>query len=121
MPRRGRRHCCVRALGPIVVVTTVALLGTGIGVILIDRRPAWLLLAHKASFVVWFGAMTVHVVGHALETPALAIADFRRGAGERVPGATTCFLLVVAAFVIGIGLGVVSRGWVQHWQILHSG
>ena len=119
--RKGPPPLLLRALGPIVVVTTVALLGTGIGVILIDRRPAWLLLAHKASFVVWFGAMTVHVVGHALETPALAIADFRRGARERVPGATTRFLLVVVAFVIGIGLGVVSLGWVQHWQILHSG
>ena len=83
--QKGAPPFVLRALGPIVVLLTVAVLGTGIGALLTHRHGQWLLL-HKASFILWFGAMTIHVLGHALETPALAIADMRSGAREEAPG-----------------------------------
>ena len=84
--RKGPPPLVLRLLGPVVVVTTVTLLASGIGVLL-THRVRWLLFAHKASFVLWFGAMTVHVLGHVFETPALAVADLGRAARGRVPGA----------------------------------
>ena len=41
------------------------------------------LAAHKACFVVWFGAMSVHVLGHVLKLPGLARADLG-GRGARL-------------------------------------
>ena len=70
----------------------------------------------EASFVLWFGAMTIHVLGHGLETPALAIADWRRAARRRVPGATGRLVLLGVTFALGIVLGVASLPWAHHWH-----
>ena len=117
---KGPPPLLLRALGPVVVGTTVALLATGVGAILTDRRTEWLVRAHKASFVLWFGAMTLHVLGHALETPALAIADLRRALRSRASGVAGRIALLVVTLVVGIALGVLSIGWARHWQTLHA-
>lgn len=113
---KGPPPLLLRLLGPVVVVTTVVLFATGIAAVLRGRSTRWLVEAHKASFILWFGAMTVHVLGHALETPALAIADVRRGVRERASGATTRILLVFVALATGLALALVSIGWAHHWQ-----
>jgi hypothetical protein len=115
---KGPPPVVLRILGPFVVVTTIALLATGIGALLTDRT-AWLVQAHKASFIVWFGAMTIHVLGHALETPALAVADLRRDAQRHAPGARARLALLGVTLAIGIALGIVSIGWTHHWQAVH--
>jgi hypothetical protein len=116
---KGPPPLILRLLGPVVVGTTVTLLATGIGALLTHGRARWLLLAHKISFVLWFGAMTIHVLWHALETPALAVADLRLAARRQVPGATARIALVVVAFAIALTLGVFSLGWVHGWRGRH--
>ena len=113
---KGPPPLLLRLLGPVVGATTLALLATGIGALLTSRRVRWLLFAHKASFVLWFGAMTIHVLGHALETPALAVADLSRAARQRVPGAGARFALLLTTCAIALALGGVSIGWVHHWR-----
>jgi hypothetical protein len=113
---KGAPPLLLRALGPVVVATTIALFATGIAALLSARRNQLLLTAHKASFILWFGAMTVHVLGHILETPALAIADVRAAERGRAPRAATRALLLVLALATGIMLGFISLGWVHHWQ-----
>ena len=116
---KGPPPLLLRLLGPVVVVTTVALLATGIGAILTDRRSSWVVAAHKVSFILWFGAMTIHVLGHALETPALAVGDLRAAARGQIPGATARIALVFVSVTIAVALGLVSIGWAHHWQSLH--
>ena len=116
--RKGPPPIVLRILGPVVTATTVAVLATGIGTLLV-RRSHWLGLAHKASFIVWFGAMSLHVLGHALETPALALADGHRNRRTEAPGAATRIAVLVAVTVAGVGLAVLSLRWVQHWHHVH--
>jgi hypothetical protein len=113
--RKGPPPIVLRLLGPVVTVTTVLVLATGISTLL-ARHVAWLQLAHKASFVVWFGAMTIHVLGHALETPALAFADWRRSQRRLAPGASVRIALLALLFLVGVSLAVATRGWAHHWQ-----
>jgi hypothetical protein len=75
--RKGPPPPLLRVLGPLVVVTTLTLLGSGFALMFVAaglRQP--LLLLHKASFLVWFGAMAVHVLGHFVETARLAPRDW---------------------------------------------
>jgi hypothetical protein len=116
---KGPPHVLLRALGPLVAITTVGLLATGIGAVLEGQRAGWLGRAHKAFFILWFGAMTVHVLGHAFETPALAVADLRRRARMQAPGAATRLLLFAATGAVAVVLGFVGIGWAHHWQALH--
>jgi hypothetical protein len=62
---KGPPHPILRILGPVVILTSLAVIGTGIGLIYTgpDHRDP-LLTLHKASFIVWFVAMAVHVLSH---------------------------------------------------------
>jgi hypothetical protein len=109
----------LRALGPVVTVTTIGVLATGIAAVLDTGGSRWFALAHKASFIVWFAAMTLHVLGHALETPALAFADWRRARRRQSPGAGARFAILGTALVVGVPLAFASLSWAHHWHQLH--
>lgn len=75
--RKGPPHPVLRILGPVVILTTVALLGTGVALgVLSGSAQRNMLFWHKASFVLWFAAMTLHVLGHIAETARLGPRDW---------------------------------------------
>jgi len=114
---KGPPPIILRLLGPVVTVTTVAVFATGIAAVL-NRGSHWLVPAHKASFILWFGAMTLHVLGHVLETPALALADLRRVGRAEANGAGARLGLFALAALTGVVLATASLGWAHHWQHL---
>ena len=116
---KGPPPLVLRALGPVVTVTTIALFATGIAAVLDTGGSRWFALAHKASFIVWFAAMTLHVLGHALETPSLAFADWRRSRRRQAPGARARFAILGTAFAVGVPLAFASLSWAHHWHQLH--
>jgi hypothetical protein len=118
---KGPPPIVLRLLGPVVSVLTVAVVATGIGAVL-RRDVHWVVLAHKASFILWFGAMTIHVLGHALETPALALGDLRSrfGRAPRVPGTGWRTAILALALAAGLPLAIASLGWARHWQHLRG-
>ena len=112
---KGPPPVVLRLLGPVVTVTTVAVLVTGVAAVL-HRGSDWLVQAHKASFVAWFGVMVVHVLGHVLETPALALADLRRAGRAESPGAGARLGAFVVVAIVGVALATASLGWAHHWR-----
>jgi hypothetical protein len=75
---KGPPHVILRMLGPVVMASSVAVLGTGIGLIYAGpshREP--LLTLHKGSFIVWVAAMTIHVLGHLTEGARLTWRELR--------------------------------------------
>jgi hypothetical protein len=73
--RKGPPAPLVRLLGPLVVATSLSVLGTGVLLAIIGPgNPRWLFL-HKASFVLWFGVMTIHVLVYAPRLPGLLIGS----------------------------------------------
>jgi hypothetical protein len=75
---RGPPRLLLRALAPLLVLTTVAVLATGIVLVLVgpQHRGPWLLL-HKASFALWAPAFGVHVLAYVWRVPRLALAAAR--------------------------------------------
>jgi len=69
--RRGPPHLLLRAIvAPVLVASTIVLFGSGVG--LLGQREGALVGLHKASFLVWFGATTVHVLTRVLSYGACA-------------------------------------------------
>ena len=68
---KGPPHIAMRLLAPLLVLSTLTVLGTGVA--LLALGPAHhrdiLLGLHKASFLVWFGVMSVHVLVYAPRLP----------------------------------------------------
>src|SRR4051794_37689492 len=73
--RKGPPAPLLRILGPFVVVFTIAVLATGVAAAVAEPHTRWL-TAHKATFIVWFAVMTVHVLAHVFDTLRLARADW---------------------------------------------
>ena len=107
--RRGPPPILLRVAGPVVVATSLAVLGSGIALVAFHPHPSWAKLAHKVTFILWFGAMTLHVLGHARDTPALAAADFQPA--QASAGRAARLSAVVASIALGIGLAVWSLSW----------
>ena len=115
--RKGPPPVLLRLLGPVVVILTLVLLFSGVGLLLFSRP--WLplpLKVHKASFVLWFCAMTVHVLGHLGEVFRLAPRDWLRRSRREVTGAGARQWLIAASLVAGVLLGFLLLGHVGHWE-----
>jgi len=115
---KGPPHPLLRVTGPLLVVSTLALLGTGIALVALGRHVGnsylWL---HKATFFVWGALLAIHVLGHLRETATLTAADWReRAAPARLAGADARLSLLVVTLAVGVALGIVSLGWVGSWH-----
>jgi hypothetical protein len=104
--RKGPPAPLLRLLGPLVVLLTLAVLATGLALLLapVPDRPA-LLRLHQASFVVWFFVMALHVLGHFLDTARLAPRDWYWRTRRQVAGAGLRQWTVAASLAVGFLLG----------------
>jgi len=76
-----------------------------------------LIFFHKLSFFVWVGAMTVHVLGHLLELPKLALPDWRRRGGREaaLAGAGMRIALLGTSLLAGLVLALATISVASPW------
>jgi len=114
--RKGPPPPLLRLLGPFVVVLTVVLMASGIALLLGPHSMRGeLLKVHQVSFVLWFIAMVVHVLGHILDTARLAPRDFYWRTRHQIRGAGRRQWLLVSALALGLLLAVVVAPKVGPW------
>lgn len=96
-----------RLIAPVVVVSTVILFATGVELWWFGRSlgPIWL-RAHQLSFVLWFGATGIHVLGYIVRAPTLALADFQ--GGSRLAGRQCRRYTVGFALLLGVVLAIAT-------------
>jgi cytochrome c biogenesis protein CcdA len=113
---KGPPPAVLRVLGPFVAMTTIILFASGI--VLLLAPLAWrpdTLLVHQASFVVWFGCMTIHVLAHIRETAQLSTKDWVRRTRARVAGARSRRLVMTTSLAIGVVLAFLTIPTVGPW------
>lgn len=119
----------LRLLGPLVVIFTLALLGSGLALIALGRasdqrallvvlgQPISAVTIHQAAFIGWGVVTGIHLLARLV--PALALAVGRRSP-IAIPGvalrAGTLSLLVVTAAVTAALVLNVSGSWTSHGQ-----
>jgi hypothetical protein len=112
--RRGPPALLLRVVvAPVTVVATVALFASGVAVVALGRSGL-LLGLHKVSFIVWFVAMSLHVLAHVLELPRLLAVDWWRG--DRLGGRRLRQLVLVGTLGAGLVLAFATLPLVDHWQ-----
>jgi len=113
---RGAPPLLLRLLGPVVVLLTLLVFASGVALLLVPLSMRdTLFFVHKASFVLWFGAMTIHVLGHVLETSRLAPADLVARTRRQVRGAGARLWVQAGCLVAGILLAVLMAPTVGPW------
>jgi hypothetical protein len=114
--RKGPPALPLRVLAPGVVLTTLALFGTGVALVFSSPPSDTLVFAHKLSFIVWVALMTLHVLAHMLELPRLATADLRRRPGvARIGGGAQRVTALGVAIVAGVALGMLGLSLASPW------
>ena len=69
---QGPPHPLLRFLvGPVTVITTVLVFASGVALIVFHIHHGIVVGIHKASFVIWLGAMSLHVLAHIQKVWAL--------------------------------------------------
>jgi hypothetical protein len=99
--QHGPPHVVLRVLvAPVIVISTVVLFATGVVLLALGQTSGTMVGLHKASFVVWFGATSVHVLAHLLKLPRLLRTRFR--------GMALRLSLVATAVVAGALLAIAT-------------
>lgn len=119
----------LRVLAPLVIIFTTLLMWSGIEIVLIGPSGAniglWRTI-HKASFIVWFGIMAIHVLAYFLKAGSFALPELTRAPGShsvQVPGRNIRLALVVGSLVLGIIIGLMQWHLATSWiaQLGNSG
>lgn len=120
--RKGPPAPLLRLLGPFVMLLTVVVFGSGVMLAIVGPagRQPWLLF-HKASFILWFGAMAIHVLAYLPRLPRLLSAEARGTAlgetGARVIGGRGVRLsLLIASLVAGLIIALLTYHRVGLWE-----
>jgi len=129
--RHGPPAPLLRWTAPLLIIFTGAVLLTGVALLVVGPdRPRLVLSAHKASFIIWFALMALHVLGHLKDAVVLSGRDWWPRAGrarprEEVPrGKAQRGGLVVGALVVGVVLAIALLPAASPWTtrpIRHDG
>jgi uncharacterized membrane protein YwaF len=123
---KGPPELILRLIGPIVVLTTVAVFLTGVVLLIVgpNHRDPWLML-HKVSFIAWIVFMSLHVLGH-LPAVARALGIGRSGQEQlagAAPGRMGRWIAIAGALVAGLVLAIVLipdfAAWTAHGVFVH--
>lgn len=114
--RKGPPALILRLLGPLVIALTVVVFASGVGLIVLPASlRIELFFIHRASFILWLGALGVHVLGHLSETLRLAPRDWLARTRRQVAGASSRQWLLVWSVALGLvaalALTPLAYGW----------
>jgi hypothetical protein len=118
--RKGPPAPLLRVLGPLVLITSLAVLGTGVMLAIVgpSGMGTWLFL-HRVSFILWFGVMTVHVLAYVWRLPRLVSGDLATRAGHRahevLAGRGARWLVLTASLLAGLLLAMLTVHRVDLW------
>ncbi|HEV2459273.1 MAG TPA: hypothetical protein VGS80_13015, partial [Ktedonobacterales bacterium] len=100
--RRGPPHLALRVLGPLLVATTLVVVGSGIGLMVTGPDHAGPLLPlHGFSVLVFLPLMAIHLVAHILATPRLVADEWSTVCAAVAPG---------RGIRMGVNLGALALG-----------
>jgi hypothetical protein len=115
--RKGPPHPVLRLLAPGVVLSTVALFGSGVALLVAGPGSRALVFLHKASFAAWFVLMGVHVLAHLLELPRLGLPDWRRAGGRqaKLAGGGLRLAALAGSLLAGLALALAAISLAAPW------
>ncbi|WP_298344364.1 hypothetical protein [Ferrimicrobium sp.] len=119
----GPPELVLRVVGPLLVVTTVILMVSGI--ILVYARPntptaaLWLNI-HRDDFVAWFALMVFHVLAYVRRAVGTSSYDLRYSRYHSLIGRQGRLISIVLAVIIGGLLAWAIFPAVAHWSSFFS-
>lgn len=101
--RRGPPRLVLRILAPLLIATTLVVIGSGIGLVVTGPVQAGLLLPlHNISVLFWFSMIAIHIFAYIWRTPHLVADDWRKHSGRNLaPGRGLRMGVNLGALLVG--------------------
>ena len=115
--RKGPPAPVLRVLGPLVILTSAAVLGTGVIVGIVGPGSGPWLFLHKATFVLWFGVMTIHVLNYAPRLPRILWSRPAVGGTAGAPGGSVRWLALLLSLAVGVVIAAVALQLSTKWGV----
>jgi hypothetical protein len=106
----------LRLMAPVLVASTIAVLLTGVLLLVAGHNSDTLLTLHKASFIAFGVVFAVHFLAYVPRVVRSLRADWRAARGEAVPGASLRSMLIAAALGGGAALALALLTTIDAWH-----
>jgi hypothetical protein len=122
---KGAPPMALRLSAPIVVVSSVAVLATGVALLFVGPDSAGILRGlHKASFIVWVAFMALHVLGHLPDIQKTFLTEHggRLEYNSLAAGRTGRIISMAGALVAGLVVAILlipHFGAWSHFEAFH--
>lgn len=117
---RGAPPALLRMIGPLVVLSSFAVIGTGVALLVTHGASGTWLTLHQGSFIVWIILTGVHFLGHIYEAVVVTGRDVRRRRDDPAARRRVLRLGVVAlSLVIGFGVAAAFTPSASSWHLHH--
>jgi hypothetical protein len=116
--QRGAPPAVLRILGPLVILTSLAVVGTGVALLSEHGRSGSWLTLHQASFIAWIIVTGLHFLGHIFEAVRGTAREFRGGHADPTQRTRLLRLFVVTGSIaIGLVIAAVFTPSAASWQL----
>ncbi|MGO8882193.1 MAG: hypothetical protein ACLPUO_17495 [Streptosporangiaceae bacterium] len=119
--RKGPPAPLLRVLGPLVIITSLGVIGTGVALAFVGPSNAPWLFLHKAFFIAWFAMMVIHVLWYAPRLPRLLTGHAAGRARHVLAGSATRWLLLAAALAGGLVIALMTVHLTAKWGVASFG
>lgn len=116
---RGRPPSYLRLIAPIVIVSMIGVLASGVALLIVGPHATGeLRLLHKASFIIWIGFTAIHVLAHLpdLQRTFLTRREGHVQYNSLAAGAAGRAISLASAMTAGVVLAIVLIPHFSAWS-----
>jgi hypothetical protein len=118
---KGPPMLLLRLLAPVLVASTVAVLGTGVWLLALGHRSDQVLQLHQIAFIVFGVVFAIHFLAYAPRMVRSLRADWGPIRRQAIPGTGVRGMLVAASLGVGLALALSLLSAIEGWHGGHLG
>jgi hypothetical protein len=114
--RRGPPRLALRVLAPPLLISTLLVMGSGIGLLVTGpAQPGPLRALHFISTVIWLPLIAIHVVAYVRRVPRLIADDWRGQSAAQAPGRGLRLGVNLGALLAGVAAAILVLPAAAPW------
>jgi hypothetical protein len=113
--RKGPPALLQRALGPLVILTTAAVLGSGVALAVADPGNGPWLQIHRLSFFIWLAVFIIHLASYVPKLPRMLSSQPADRARHMLAASLTRWLLLGGSLAGGLVLALLTYHLSAKW------
>lgn len=119
--RSGPPRLPLRVLGPLLIITTLTVIVSGIGLVVVGPAQSSLLrLLHSVSVILWLSLIAIHVGAYLPRTFRWVADEWKQHPAEQAPGRGLRLGVIFGALFAGIAAALLLFPGAAPWVALYQ-